>query len=82
MGERQVPVLDHVLEVRNLVRKDRASILPETHPNLPLHGDAEQRDEIHDQNWPEHRHVERLEERADDPDDRALADGVPELELR
>lgn len=63
VGERQVPVLDHV-------------------PNLPLHGDAEQRDEVHDQNWPEHRHVERLEERADDPDDRALADGVPELELR
>lgn len=63
VGERQVPVLDHV-------------------PNLPLHGDAEQRDEVHDQDRPEHRHVKCLEEGANDPDDRALADGVPKFELR
>lgn len=63
MGERQVPVLDHV-------------------PYLSLHSDAEQRNEVHDQYRPEHRDVEHIEERTDDPNNRTFANGVPELKLR
>lgn len=53
-----------------------------TYLNLPLHGDAEQRDKVHNQNRPEHGHVERIEKGTDDSDHGALAHGVPELKLR
>lgn len=50
--------------------------------NLSLHGDAEERDEVHDQDWPEHRDVEELKEGADEGDHCGLGGRVPELELR
>lgn len=49
--------------------------------NLSLHRYAEQRNEVHDQNRPEHGNVEHIEERANDGDQRAPHDGVPELEF-
>ena len=49
--------------------------------NLTLHGDAEERDEVHDQDGPEDRHVEKLKEGADEGDEGGLGGGVPELEL-
>lgn len=54
----------------------------QTHFNLALHGDAEQRDEVHDQNGPEDGDVEAVEEGADDGDNCALGHRQPELELR
>lgn len=52
-----------------------------TNLNLSLHRYAEQRNKVHHQNRPEYRNVEHVEERANDADQRALHDGVPELEL-
>ncbi len=49
---------------------------------LSLHGDAEQRDKVHDQDRPEHGDVEKLEEGAEEGDDGGLRGRVPELELR
>lgn len=31
-------------------------------PNLALHGDGEENDEVHDQDGPEHRHIKGREE--------------------
>ncbi len=53
----------------------------DSHLNLSLHGDAEKGDEVHDQDGPEDRHVEKLKEGADEGDDGCLGGGVPELEL-
>jgi len=49
--------------------------------DLSLHGDAEERDEVHDEDWPEHRDVEEVEESADERDNCCLGGRVPELEL-
>lgn len=49
--------------------------------NLSLHGDTEQGDEVHDQDGPEHRHIEQLEEGTAQRDQGGLAGRVPELEL-
>ncbi len=51
------------------------------HLDLPLHGDAEERDEVHDEYGPEDGDVEELEEGAGKGDDRGLGGRVPELEL-
>lgn len=40
--------------------------------NLPLHGDAEQHDEIHNKNGPEHRHIKGVKECANHSDDDAF----------
>ena len=37
-----------------------------THLDLALHGDGEEDDEVHDEDGPEHRHVQRLEKRTDE----------------
>lgn len=50
--------------------------------DLPLHGDAEEHDEVHHQDGPEHGHVERLEERADHGHQDALGGRVPKFKLR
>lgn len=50
--------------------------------NLPLHGDAEEHDEVHHQDGPEHRDVERLEEGADHGHQDALGGRVPETKER
>lgn len=34
--------------------------------DLSLHGDTEQRDEVHDKDWPENRDVKHLEECAEE----------------
>lgn len=50
--------------------------------DLALHRDAEERDKVHDQDGPEYRHVEEIEERTNQTDERALRHRKPELELR
>ena len=50
--------------------------------DLSFHGDTEKRDEIHDEDWPEHGDVEQLEESAEERYRGGLGGGVPELELR
>lgn len=50
--------------------------------DLPLHGDAEEHDEVHHQDGPEHRDIERLEERADHGHQDALGGRVPKFKLR
>jgi len=40
--------------------------------DLPLHGDAEERDEVHDEDGPEDGDVEELKEGADERDDSGL----------
>ncbi|OIF92417.1 hypothetical protein A7N06_19405 [Acinetobacter baumannii] len=50
--------------------------------DLALHRDAEERDKVHDQDGPEYRHVEEIEERTNQTDERALRHRQPELELR
>lgn len=52
-----------------------------THPNLPLHRDTKQCNEVHDKYGPEDRNIENIEERADDRNCGGLCDSVPELEL-
>jgi hypothetical protein len=42
------------------------------HLDLPLHSDAEERDEVHDEDGPEDRDVEEVEERAHERDHRRL----------
>jgi hypothetical protein len=39
-------------------------------PDLPLHRDAEERDKVHDENWPKHRNIEDIEERANERNSR------------
>ena len=48
---------------------------------MSFHGDAEECDEVHDENWPEDGYVEKLEEGADEGDEGGFGSGVPELEL-
>lgn len=50
--------------------------------DLPLHGDAEEHDKVHDQDGPEHRDIERLEEGADHGHQDALGGRVPERKER
>ena len=45
--------------------------------NLALHGQKEQRDEVKQQNWPEDRYVEKVEERHAKCDERCLAGRIP-----
>ena len=52
------------------------------HLYLPLHGDAEEGDEVHDEDGPEDRDVENLEKGTAEGDDCGLGGRVPELELR
>ena len=40
----------------------------ETHLDLPLHGDAKERDEVHDEDGPEDGDVEEIEEGANEGD--------------
>jgi len=49
--------------------------------DLPLHSDAEEGDEVHDEDRPEHRDVENLEKGTAESDHRGLGRRVPELEL-
>lgn len=49
--------------------------------NLSLHRDAEKRDEVHDEDGPEHGNIEDLEECADQGDRRGLRDCVPKLKF-
>ena len=45
--------------------------------NLAAHGEEEEDEEVHDQNGPVHGHVEHLEERAHDRDQRRTCRGQP-----
>lgn len=49
--------------------------------DLPLHGDAEEHDEVHHQDGPEHRDVESLKEGAGHGHEDALGRRVPKLKL-
>lgn len=49
--------------------------------NLSLHGDPEEHDEIHDEDGPEDRDIEEVEESAENCNHCGLCHGVPELEL-
>lgn len=49
--------------------------------NLSLHRYAKQRYKVHNQNRPKHRNVEHIEERANDGDQCAPHDRMPELEF-
>ena len=51
------------------------------HLDLSLHRDDEEGDEVHDEDGPEDRDVEELEEGAAEADERRLRRRVPELEL-
>ena len=55
--------------------------LPSPYLDLPLHGDAEERDEVHDQDGPEDGDVEHLEGGEPEGDGGGLHHAVPELEL-
>jgi len=50
--------------------------------DLSFHGNAEECDEVHDEDWPEDGYVEEIKEGAGERDHRRLGGGVPELELR
>lgn len=49
--------------------------------DLPLHGDAEEHDEVHHQDGPEHRDIESLKEGADRGHKDTLGRRVPEFKL-
>jgi len=49
--------------------------------DLSFHGDAEECDEVHDENWPEDGYVEEIKEGAGERDHRRLGGRVPELEF-
>ena len=49
--------------------------------NLTLHRNAEECDEVHDEDWPKHGDVEKLEEGAEKGDEGGLGRRVPKLEL-
>jgi len=49
--------------------------------DLSFHGDAEECDEVHDEDWPEDGDVEGVDESATEGDEGGLGGGVPELEL-
>ena len=49
--------------------------------DLPLHGDAEECQEVHDQDGPEHGNVEQFEEGTAEGDNCSLGSRVPEFEL-
>jgi hypothetical protein len=49
--------------------------------DLPLHRDAEERYEVHDEDGPEDRDVEQLEKGTEEGDGGGLGGRVPELEL-
>ena len=48
---------------------------------MSLHRDDEKGNEVHDEDWPEDRDVEELEEGAAEADKRRLRRRVPKLEL-
>jgi len=50
--------------------------------DLSFHGDTEECDEVHDEDWPEDGYVEEVKEGAGEGYDSGLGGGVPELELR
>ena len=50
--------------------------------DLSLHRDAEEGDEVHDEDRPENRDVEELEEGTHKGNGRRFGSGVPELKLR
>ena len=52
-----------------------------THLYLPFHGDGEEDNEVHDEDGPEDRDVEELEEGAAEADERRFRRRVPKLEL-
>ena len=64
------------------IRSETASVTHMKYLDLPLHGDAEECYEVHDEYWPEDRHVEKLEEGAEEGDDGGLGGRVPKLKLR
>lgn len=49
---------------------------------MTFHRDAEERDEVHDEDGPEHWNVEHVEECTHDSDGGGLGDRIPELEFR
>ena len=48
---------------------------------MSLHRNDEKRDEVHDEDWPEYRDVEELEEGAKEGDERRFRSRVPKFEL-
>lgn len=50
-----------------------------TNLDLTLHGDAEEHDEVHHKDGPEHWHVKGIEERANHSDHDAFCRRMPEL---
>lgn len=62
------------------VRERQITILDHV-SDLALHRDAQQCEEVHDENWPKHRHIEAVEQRAEQRKQRAFRDGIPELEF-
>lgn len=50
-------------------------------PYLPLHGNAKQCYEIHNENGPKDRNIKHFEERTHERNERRLRDRMPELEL-
>ena len=50
--------------------------------DLPLHGDEEEHEPVHEEDGPEDGHVEEGEEGHRQADHEGLAAGVPKLELR
>ncbi len=48
---------------------------------MPLHGDAEECDKVHDEDGPEDGNIEEFEEGAGEGDQGGLRGGVPKFEL-
>ena len=49
--------------------------------DLPLHREHKESDKVHEEDWPEDREVEELEEGEEEGDDECLRQRIPELEL-
>lgn len=81
MRERQVSMLDHVLKRKEGVSWSKANEQSEAYSNLSLHRDAEERNEVHNEDGPEHRNIENFEEGAYERNRGGLCDCVPKLEL-
>lgn len=50
-------------------------------PNLTFHGDTEEGNEVHYENWPKHRNIEYFEERADYGDGRRFGYCIPKFKF-
>jgi len=68
------------LELRLAPSEGNVSV-PDHVLNLTLHGDAEKRDEVHDEDRPENRNIEQLKEGTREGDSGGLRGRIPEFEL-